>query len=223
MALLADFASLFMNLSDAEVSRLVRVCDEENPSSQDMMLLAYCYENGDHVPLDEARAVEWYRRSAESGDLIAMETLGSCYLAGTGVPKNPSLAVTWLKRSAKLGNTRAMCGLARYYDDGIHEERDGELAIQWYRQTLDHGCFLYWDDFASLLDRERGPLGTLRYFVDAYKSCESSEGKGEYKALIRELLSDTHGFDVLLDWQRSSKGRENWCPRSRPCAPRTSE
>jgi TPR repeat protein len=50
------------------------------------------YANGEGVPKDSVKAVEWYRKAAEQGDADAQFYLGVKYARGEGVPKDLVLA-----------------------------------------------------------------------------------------------------------------------------------
>ena len=47
--------------------------------------LAVCYEQGKWVEQDMEKAIEWYKKSAEQGNLNACYLLGSRYYNGDGV------------------------------------------------------------------------------------------------------------------------------------------
>ena len=55
--------------------------------------LGCCYENGEGVTKDIAKAVEWYRKAAESGNVKAQFALGECYYYGDGIEENNEEAV----------------------------------------------------------------------------------------------------------------------------------
>ena len=193
-------------LTTWEVLRLVRVCGD-NPSSQDMMLLAYCYETGKGVPMDKTRAVELCRRSAESGDPIAMQMLALYYRDGIGVPEDQGQMVAWLTKSADQGNPMAMLALAHYYERReIQSERDDKLVLQWYQRILEHECFVYGHELRRYLLRRYGPLATLRYFLDAYESCESVVGKRAFMREIDNVWQDRPTVEQIRDdWRRLDK------------------
>ena len=62
---------------------------------------AVCYEVGAGTKRDFARAYQFYRKAATSGDTTAMYKLGMVLLNGAlGQPKNTREGVTWLKRAS---------------------------------------------------------------------------------------------------------------------------
>jgi TPR repeat protein len=61
--------------------------------------IALMYHSGLGVPADEAKAVEWYRRSAENGYTKAQEFLAAAYREGWfGLPQDSQKAAYWDKR-----------------------------------------------------------------------------------------------------------------------------
>ena len=65
------------------------------------------YHYGKGVSRDYAKAVEWYRKSAEQGDTNAQYELGYMYHNGIGVSKDHTKAAEWYSKAAKGGNMRA--------------------------------------------------------------------------------------------------------------------
>ena len=66
--------------------------------------------------VDERKAVELFRRSADNGSHNAMFTLGRCYAMGFGgLPRDEAEMERWFRRAAELGNESA-CELLRVID-----------------------------------------------------------------------------------------------------------
>ena len=73
-----------------------------------MTYIGDMYYDGLGVEKDAAKAAEWYRRGAESGDPEAQEKLAGLYQEGIGVEKNAELAEKWLAVSAEEDYDAAM-------------------------------------------------------------------------------------------------------------------
>lgn len=83
--------------------------------------LACCYLYGQRVPKDYAKAVEWFRKSANQGFSPAQHSLGACYAKGEGVPQNDLEAYFWFNLAATGGNKQS----ARSRDlEASHLSRD---------------------------------------------------------------------------------------------------
>jgi TPR repeat protein len=69
--------------------------------------LGTVYFEGDGVPKDFAKAMEWYEKSAEQGYVVAQSSLGEMYEKGHGVPKNRAKAIEWYTKAAEQGYLNA--------------------------------------------------------------------------------------------------------------------
>jgi hypothetical protein len=64
------------------------------------------------VPENLAKAVEWYSKAAEQGDVDAQYKLGQMYYYGDGVGADFSKAVEWYTRAAEQGHEKAKAKIA---------------------------------------------------------------------------------------------------------------
>ena len=67
-------------------------------------ILGVMYDNGQGVPQNYTKAVEWYRKAAEQGHSKAQSSLGVMYILGYGVPQNYTQAYIWFSVAAAQGN-----------------------------------------------------------------------------------------------------------------------
>ena len=104
-----------------------------------MNSLGLRYYKGEGVEQDYAKAVEWFTKSAELGNTLAMNRIGVCYINGNGVEKDYAKAVEWYTKSAELGNASAMLNLGNryYYGEGV--EKDYAKAVEWYTKSAELG------------------------------------------------------------------------------------
>ncbi|HEY5039046.1 MAG TPA: sel1 repeat family protein, partial [bacterium] len=65
------------------------------------------YQYGPGTKKDNAEAVKWYRKSAESGYPDAEADLGAMYEKGLGVQQDDSEAMKWYQKSLADGNKNA--------------------------------------------------------------------------------------------------------------------
>ncbi len=124
----------------------------EKNDARAMTLLGELYSNGFGVPLDERKAVQWYRLAADRGDLFnisrraglhdraeaarlfasaaklghaaAAYDLGLLYLEGQQFPQDFSRAAELFRAAAQQGNSEAQYALATLYKDGKGVEKD---------------------------------------------------------------------------------------------------
>ncbi len=65
------------------------------------------YERGMGVERDQAKAAEWYEKSAWQGYVDAQYNLALMYASGRGVDKNEERAMIWLAKAARQGDREA--------------------------------------------------------------------------------------------------------------------
>lgn len=115
--------------------------------------LAECYEHVwcGVVSKDMAKAVEWYTKVAEQGDIRAQIKVGDLYEAGDdGVVKNMEKAVAWYTRAAEQeeGDGEAAVKVANcYVEGGNGVVKSTAMAAKWYHKAAEKGhpfgqCYL---------------------------------------------------------------------------------
>ena len=61
------------------------------------------YENGQGLARDCDRALFWYQKAAENGEIMAMDQLSKIYLTGLcDQPENHEEGMRWLKKSGAI-------------------------------------------------------------------------------------------------------------------------
>jgi hypothetical protein len=96
----------------------------EQGHAEDKYNLGVCYYQGQGVPQDYAKAVEWYSKAAAQGYAPAQCNLGFCYSRGQGVPQDNAKAAEWYRKAAEQGHALAQCNLGVCYRS---EEHTSEL------------------------------------------------------------------------------------------------
>ena len=93
------------------------------------------------------KAVEYLRKSADKGYVLAMFNLGMCYAQGVGL--NPSIleAWSWYKKAADKGYAPAMNSLG-----AICEKKHAVAeAMTWYRKAADRGLLVAQFNLGTIL------------------------------------------------------------------------
>jgi hypothetical protein len=96
------------------------------------------YENGKGVPLDYAKAMEWYMRASDR-NAYAQLGIARLYRSGFGIQADDSVAATWVKKAADQGLVEAQNMLGGMYLDGSGVAKDPAEAIRWFRRAADGG------------------------------------------------------------------------------------
>jgi TPR repeat protein len=81
------------------------------------------YHNGEEVQQDDAKAMRWFERAADQGQIEAQSHLGAYYWAGRGVPEDLYKAYFW-------------SAIATAQGDEISKARLEGLASQMTRQQV---------------------------------------------------------------------------------------
>ncbi len=106
------------------------------------------YENGNGVPQDPIKAMEWYQKAAVQGCGDAQDRLddgefwcavGDCYYSGKGVVQDCATAVKWWKGAVSRNNTEASLYLGCCYEHGEGVEKNDTKAVRWYQHAAMFG------------------------------------------------------------------------------------
>ena len=98
-----------------------------------------CYEFGQGVEADKARAAQLYKEAAEQGNPWAQCNYGFCLYQGIGVEPDAAGAAEWFRKSAGQGSGRAWFLLGECYERGAGVAQDLAQARTAYRRAADMG------------------------------------------------------------------------------------
>jgi hypothetical protein len=90
----------------------------------DLCNIGYAYDVGDGIQMNKTKAVDYYRRAAEKGDIVAQYNLGVCYENGNGVTKDIDVAKNWYKEAASQGHSQAQQCVSRINSYIYNQEQD---------------------------------------------------------------------------------------------------
>jgi TPR repeat protein len=97
------------------------------------------YNNGDGVPTDKSKAVQWFQKAADQGYANAQHNLGIMYYNGEGVLTDKSKAAQWYQKAADQGMADAQTKLGEIYYNGEGVPMDKSKAAQWCQKAADQG------------------------------------------------------------------------------------
>ncbi|MEK0043967.1 tetratricopeptide repeat protein [Escherichia albertii] len=113
--------------------------EEGNPLDQ--YDLAWIYLKGDGVtPVDDNKALYWFRKAADNGMEGAQYHLGRRYYSGNGVTKNYKEAFNWFMKASGRGDfwgiaaARYMIGVMYYRGQGV--EKSYTQSFVWFMKSL---------------------------------------------------------------------------------------
>lgn len=98
------------------------------------------YEKGQNGLLrNEGKAVEWYRKAAEGGSVLAMHNLGDCFLNKVGVKYSPAKAYAWYKAAAEHGGAIGYEDIGHFFLNHGFGGPDKKTAMVWYAAAAAQG------------------------------------------------------------------------------------
>jgi TPR repeat protein len=101
--------------------------------------LALLLSKGIGGPTDIARAVNLFRRVAETGLAIGQHNLALAYYSGRGIEKDNEQARIWWERAARQEHAQAQFNLGALLWNGDGVRKDTNEAIKWFRKSSDAG------------------------------------------------------------------------------------
>ena len=167
----------------------------EQGDANAQFMLARLYQDGEGIPQDFKKAVNWYKRAAEQeigddklaflGIRTAQYNLGLMYKNGKGVQQNDQEAVKWYRLAAKLGDADAQNNLGNMYAEGRGAEQNSVRAYMWYFIASMNGnadgksnaYILLMEDSEKTMEQRSNETGEARElanncFDNNYKDCD---------------------------------------------------
>ena len=138
------FIFVFANFAALAQSDYVKEMQEkaEAGDAKEQYFLAQCYEFGSNgFEQDYAKAVEWYKKSAENGYDSSANKLAKSYKSGKlGLQQDDKQYIFWLEKAAELGNNNSSYDLAKCYMEGNYGlKKDEKQGIKWAKKSADGG------------------------------------------------------------------------------------
>lgn len=147
-----------------------------------MLALGMAYANGTGVERDDATAVTWFTRAAETGAPMAQFQLGVAYEKGIGVAADPVQAARWYGEAANRGNVKSMYNLGVAYANGSGVGKDLVQAAHWFEEAASYGLQ---DALFNLAVLYEHGLGVKPSLGDAYKWYAVAAAAGDPDARMR--------------------------------------
>jgi TPR repeat protein len=94
--------------------------------------LGLMYDEGEGVPRDSAKGVEWFRKAAEQGYANAEFELGYMYILGRGIAQDFKTAAAWFLKAAEQNHSGAQYLLGGMYYQGKGVPQDNTQSYMWY-------------------------------------------------------------------------------------------
>ncbi len=120
------------------IEQLQKLAEDGNAIAMFYMGYHYIYGNG--VEEDEKKAVEWYRKAADAGEIESQMTLGFSYKVGRyGLEEDYHKAIEWYEKAALQNFAEAQKPLGCIYLYKGSTEEDNSKAIYWLTKAAESG------------------------------------------------------------------------------------
>ena len=97
------------------------------------------FYEGDGIPQDYQKAMQWFRKAAAQGNFDAQYSIGLMYQSGNGVTQNVAEAIQWFRKGGEQGHVLSEVALGLcYFDAGGGEANDAE-ALRWFEKAAADG------------------------------------------------------------------------------------
>ncbi len=124
-----------------DTAQLAQLAAEGDPVAQ-YQFGEMCFFGGKGISPNPTKAVGWFMKAAEQGDVSAQLILSDCYYNGMGVEEDHFEAVRWVRKAAEQGDSVAYwtLGVCYYRDDGVPVScnNKGE-AVRWFKMAAERG------------------------------------------------------------------------------------
>ena len=96
-----------------------------------MVNTGYFYEKGMGVAIDLEKALYWYEKAANKGDIYGMRNTAIFYLDGKGCNVDKEKGMYWLTKAAEGGHPAALVSLGYKYEQGDLVQQSYQKAYQY--------------------------------------------------------------------------------------------
>jgi TPR repeat protein len=93
------------------------------------------FEDGDDFAKDDAKAVEWYQKSALQGYARAQLLLVLMFSKEGCTSKDGKIFFEWAQKAADQGDSQAQWVIGKMYSLGVGVPQDSEKAVEWCRKA----------------------------------------------------------------------------------------
>ena len=120
---------------------LQKVADREDPTYNQAMGLVYL-NGSSSIDVDVDKAIEYFKKSYELGNIGAAVRIGALYADGKRLPKDYKKAIEWFNKGIEKNSTQSMTGLSWIYDTNNPDTKDfhdDSKAYNLLKKAMSHG------------------------------------------------------------------------------------
>ncbi|KAG9307718.1 hypothetical protein G9A89_023283 [Geosiphon pyriformis] len=179
----------WLNSKNMEAEQIFKQLLKIAPSNPEYAcLLGFCYRYGVGTRIHHKAMLDWYKVSAQSGDLYGQSQLGWCYRAGIWIEEDSKIAFYWTLKSAEGGCPCGACDVAYCYRKGIGTKIDKRKSFLWYIRSAKSGVATAQLDLARCHRYCRGTERDVHKALFWYRKA-IQRGYPYWKAEFKDLLN----------------------------------
>jgi len=112
----------------------------ENGDNLAQYNLGICYREGYGISVDYQKAIEWFMKSADSGNVEALAAIGSCYSSGgPNLLRNMEKAFEYWQKGYEKGDPDCAHNMGFNYEMGNGVTKDIAKAVSYYQVAAEKG------------------------------------------------------------------------------------
>jgi TPR repeat protein len=127
------------------------------------------YAEGNGIPKDATKAIEWLQKAAMQGHARGQYDLGLAYSRGEGVPENVIKAAELEQKAADQGFAPAQGLLGWMYANGEGVPKDLDKAVAWYQKAANQRDAIAQFNLGGMYARGEGVLKNKVKAVELYQ------------------------------------------------------
>ena len=168
------------------------------------------YLKGQGTGIDEKKAFEWIKKSADSDYLKAQFKIGFMYLKGLGTKKSYRDAEKWLRKAADKNYAPAQYYLAGMYRDGKHLPKDYDKSLFWLKKAQANGFWKAANEYDKVIALAQ--RGGARITTKSKPVVEKNKEQPKKQVVARKQAATVAQDDDLRDLLL----RGQWLERGKP-------
>lgn len=182
--------------------------------------LGECYMEGDGVPQDMMKGIDWLYKAALVGYVPAQFRLGEIYRDGIGTRPDGQQALGWFLRAALMGSIGAEFEVGCCFEEGIGVPEDLQEALYWYEKSAEsdyppaqirlgshyeyESCrVLYEQEYDKSKSEEQAIRESLSFEMEAAEWYQRAADLGDAVGQYRLGVYYHHGCGVQQDLKKA--------------------
>lgn len=177
------------------------VCTENTTA---MIELGYLYIDGEIIPENISKALQWYEMAGKQEDTDSLYNIGLIYYYGYDKYTNYIKAIEFFEKSSKLNNnSKAQYMLALCYYKGLGTIRDRSKAITWWTKAANNYNITAMQTLACLFFDDADKEIANYWFSKAY------DFQKKYSLTISEVITKYEFLETLTIEQFKEKHKNS--------------